>query len=106
MECSGLACATLNQLGSPIVAMVQPSKAWVRHDSTGSRGGSSASRCLLRKTKMRAVFMVVTDVFKEQPFQMVFIERDDMMQQRAAPSLCSGSVGLGTILLEAKLSFL
>ena len=64
--------------------MVQPSKSWVRHDPTGSRGGSSASRCLLRKAKMRAVFMVVADVFREQPFQMVFIERDDMIQQVVA----------------------
>ena len=58
--------------------MVQPSKSWVRHDPTGSRGGSSASRCLLRKAKVRAVFMVVADVFREQPFQVVFIEPDDM----------------------------
>jgi len=75
---------TLNQLGGPIVAMVQPSKSSVRHDPTGSRGGSSARRCLLRKTKMRAVFLVIADVFREQPFQMAFIERDDMIQQVAA----------------------
>lgn len=53
--------------------MVQTSKPWVRHDPTGSRGGSSASRCLLRKAKMRAVFVVVADVFREQPFQMPFL---------------------------------
>ncbi len=76
--------ATLNRLGGPIVAMVQPSKAWVRHYRTVSRGGSSPSRCLLRKAKMRAVFVVVADVFREQPFQMMFIERDDMIQQVAA----------------------
>ena len=76
--------ATLNQLGGPIIAMVQPSKAWVRHDRTKSCGGSSAGRCLPRKAKMRAVFMVVADVFREQPFQMVFIERDDMIQQVVA----------------------
>jgi hypothetical protein len=33
---------------------------------------------LLRKAKVRAVFMVVADVFREQPFQVVFIEPDDM----------------------------
>ena len=76
--------ATLNQLGGPIVAMVQPSKAWVRHDRIASSGGSSAGRCLLRKAKMRAVLLVVADVFREQPFQMAFIERDDMIQQVAA----------------------
>ena len=70
--------------GGPIVAMVQPSKASVRYDRTASSGGSSAGRCLLRKAKMRAVFMVVTDVFREQPFQMAFIERDDVVQQVTA----------------------
>ena len=30
---------------------------------------------------MRAVFVVVADVFGEQPFQMTFIDRDDMVQQ-------------------------
>ena len=69
------------KLRGPIVAMVQPAKPWVRDDPTGSRGGSSASRCLLRKAEMRAVFMVVADGFGEQPFQMLFIERDNMIQQ-------------------------
>jgi hypothetical protein len=64
--------------------MVQPSKASVRHDRTASSGGSSAGRCLLRKAKMRAVFVVVADVFREQPFQMAFMEPDDMIQQFAA----------------------
>ena len=67
--------------GGPIVAMVQPSKSSVRHEPTGSRGGSSADRRLLRKAKVRAVFVVVADVFREQPFQMAFIERDDVVQQ-------------------------
>jgi hypothetical protein len=66
--------------------MVQPSKSWVRHGSTGSRRGSSAGRCLLRKAKVRAVFLVVADVFREQPFQMAFIQRDDIIQQVAAAS--------------------
>ena len=33
---------------------------------------------------MRAVFLVIADVFRKQPFQMAFIERDDMVQQVAA----------------------
>ena len=76
--------ATLNQLGGPIVTVVQPSKAWVRYDPTGSRGGSSASRCLLRKAKVRPVFVIMADVIRQQPFEVVFIERDDMIQQVAA----------------------
>src|SRR5919108_5558306 len=70
MECSDLAGP--RNVESIRRAMVQTSKPWVRHDPTGIRGGSSASRCLLRKAKMRAVFMVVADVFREQPFQMAF----------------------------------
>ena len=57
--------ATLNQLGGPIVSMVQPSNSRVRHDPTGRRGGSSAGRCLFRKAKMRAVFVVVGNIFAE-----------------------------------------
>ena len=61
--------------------MVQSSQAWARHDPTGTCGGNSASRCLLRKAKMRAVFVVVADVLREQPFQVAFIECDDVVQQ-------------------------
>ena len=61
--------------------MVQPSKPCVRQDPTGNRRASSAGRCLLRKAKMRAVFVVVADVLREHPFQMAFIECDDVVQQ-------------------------
>jgi hypothetical protein len=61
--------------------MVQPSQSWLRHDATGSRTGNSAGRCLLREAKIRAVFVVVADVLGEQPFQMTFIDCDDMVQQ-------------------------
>lgn len=33
---------------------------------------------------MRAVLVVVVDVFGEQPFQMAFIHRDHMIQQVAS----------------------
>lgn len=33
---------------------------------------------------MRAILVVVADVLREQPFQMAFIERDDVIQQVAA----------------------
>ena len=73
--------STKSGSGSSIVAMVQLSQPWLRHDPAGSLTGNSAGRCLLREAKMRAVFVVVTDVFSEQPFQMTFIDRDDMVQQ-------------------------
>jgi len=60
--------------------MVESAKSWARHDPTRSRTGNSAGRCLLGKAKMRAVFVMVADVFTEQPFQMAFIERDDVVQ--------------------------
>lgn len=60
--------------GSPTVAMVQHANSRVRHDPTGSRGGSPAARCLLREAKTRAAFLLVADVLRERPFQMVVIE--------------------------------
>ena len=71
--------STKSASGSPIVAMVQPSESWLRHDPTGSGTGNSAGRCLLRESKMRAVFVVVPDVLGEQPFQMAYMDRDDMV---------------------------
>ena len=47
----------------PIVAMVQPAQSRVRHDPTASRAGSSAGWCLLRQAKVRAVFVMVANVF-------------------------------------------
>jgi len=72
--------STKSGSGSPIVAMVQPSQSWLTHHPTGSRAGNSAERCLLGKAKMRAAFVVVADVFSEQPFQVAFINRDDVVQ--------------------------
>ena len=36
---------------------------------------------------MRAVLVVVADVFREQPFQMTFIHRDNMVQQILSAAL-------------------
>lgn len=33
---------------------------------------------------MRAIFVMVADVFREQPFKMAFVESDDVIQQVAA----------------------
>ena len=64
--------------------MVQPSQSSVRYDPTGGRTGSSGGWCLFREAEMRAVFVVVADVLIEQPFQMTFIECDDVVQEVAA----------------------
>ena len=36
---------------------------------------------------MRAVFVVVADVFREQTFQMAFVHRDDVIQQISSAAL-------------------
>ena len=64
--------------------MVQPSQSSVRYDPTGGRTGSSGGWCLFREAEMRAVFVVVADVLIEQPFQMAFMECDDVVQEVAA----------------------
>ena len=64
--------------------MVQPSQPSVRYEPTGGRTGSSGGWCLFREAQMRAVFVMVADVMIEQPFQMAFMECDDVVQEVAA----------------------
>ena len=64
--------------------MVQPSQSSMRYDPTGGRTGNSGGWCLFRETEMRAVFVVVADVLIEQPFQMAFMECDDVVQEVSA----------------------
>jgi hypothetical protein len=42
---------------------------------------SSAVRRFLPQAEMRAILMVVADVFREQPSEMAFIEGNDVIQQ-------------------------
>jgi len=74
-------CYLGSNLGSPIVAMVQPAEAVMRNDATSSHGANSAPRCFLPESKMRAVFVVVANVFREQTFEMASVYRDDVIQQ-------------------------
>ena len=46
-----------------IVAMMQPSQAFMRQDATGGYRATSAVRCSLPESEMRVVFVVVADVF-------------------------------------------
>ena len=66
--------------GSPIVTMVQPAESLLRQDATGASRWSSTVRSSLPESKMGAVLVVVTDVFRKQPFQMALIHRDNMIQ--------------------------
>src|SRR5208282_4400938 len=61
--------------------MMQPAESRVTNDTTGCYGTRSVVRCSLPQSKVRAVFMVVADVFSEQAFQMAFIHRNDVIQQ-------------------------
>jgi hypothetical protein len=62
----------LSGSGSLIVTMMQPTESLVRHDTTGGDATSSVVRRSLPEPKVRAVFVVLADVFREQSFQMAF----------------------------------
>ena len=52
----------------------------MRKDAARSHGVSSAPWRSLPESKMRAVLVVVADVFRKQPFQMAFVHRNDVIQ--------------------------
>ena len=60
---------------------MQPAESLLRQDATGASGMSSTVRRSLRQSEVRAVLVVVADVIREQPFQLRFIYRDNMVQQ-------------------------
>jgi hypothetical protein len=61
--------------------MVQPAESLLRKDPTRSYGTNPAVRCLLLKSEMRTILMMVTNIFREQSLQMAFIQRNDVVQQ-------------------------
>jgi len=67
--------------------MVQPAESLVSKDATRSFGTNPAARCSLPESEMRAVVVIVADVISEQPFQMMFIQRNDVIQQIATTAL-------------------
>ena len=67
--------------GSPIVTMVQPAESLMTEDAAGTYGANPPSRRSLPESQMRAVFVVVADVFRKQSFQMAFVHGDDVIQQ-------------------------
>ncbi len=74
-------------LSNSIIAMMQPTKAAMRNDATSSHRANSAPPRFLPESEMCALFVVVADVFREQPFQMAFFHRDDEIQQIAPAAL-------------------
>src|SRR5258708_13012521 len=67
--------------------MVQSAESFLRKDPTRSSGTNPVVRCPLLKSEMRAVFMMVTNILGEQPLQMAFIQRNNVVQEAstAAP---------------------
>jgi len=67
--------------------MVQSAESFLRKDPTRISGTNPAVRCPLLKSEVRAVFMMVTNILGEQPLQMAFIQRNNVVQEvsSAAP---------------------
>ena len=61
--------------------MVQSAESFLRKDPTRSSGTNPVARCPLLKSEMRAVFMMVTNILGEQPLQMAFIQRNNVVQE-------------------------
>ena len=57
-------------LGSPVVAVMQTAEPRGRNDAADALGRNPILRRFLPESQMRAVLMVVADVFREQPLQM------------------------------------
>jgi hypothetical protein len=66
--------------------MVQPAESLLRKDPTRSYGTNPAVRCPLLKSEMRAVLMVVANMFREQSLQVTFIQRNYVVQQVSSDS--------------------
>ena len=67
--------------------MVQPAESFRNKDGTRSRHTSSVVRRSLSKPQVRPVFVVVADVIRQEPLQVLFIERDHVVQQIAPATL-------------------
>ena len=78
--------------GRPVITMVHSAEPVVRNDATQSYGANPAVRCSLPESEMRTVLVVVTNILREQPLQMLFIHCNDVIQQVSSaafdPALC------------------
>src|SRR6202030_2121144 len=64
-----------------IVTVMQPAEPLMRQDATRGDGTHPVAWCSLPESEMRAVFVVITNVLREQSLQMPFIHRNDVIQQ-------------------------
>lgn len=60
--------------------MMQPAYALMGDDATGGHRATSALGCSLPQPQMRAIFMIVANIFREQTFEMPFIECNHVIQ--------------------------
>jgi hypothetical protein len=56
-------------------------------DRTGTASSRSASGRILCEPEMRPVFVIVADVFGQEPFQMLSVHGDHMIEQVATATL-------------------
>lgn len=70
--------------GSPIVAMMQPTQSFMRNNLSSGNGVTSTVRCSLPDSKMRAVFVVIANVFRQQTLEMSLVYRNDVIRPSAA----------------------
>src|SRR5258708_13068231 len=67
--------------------MVQSAEPLMRKDAARGHRVTSVPWRSLPERKMRAVLVVVADVFRKQPIQMAFVHCDDVVQQVAPTTL-------------------
>src|SRR5260370_33619507 len=60
--------------------MMQSAESVVRNHAARSSGMSPAARCSLPQSQMRAILVIVVNVFGEQSLQMGFVRDDDVIQ--------------------------
>ena len=61
--------------------MMPPAEPILRKDAPRGCGANSVVGSSLPQPKMRAVFVIVADIFGEQTFQMAFVHRNHVIQQ-------------------------
>ena len=93
--------------------MVQTAESRHRnHSTTGicNLDSLASSRRLLIRREMRSGVVIVADVFGHQPFQMVFIQDDDMIEEISpaiadeafSDSILARATGAGAFRLETE----
>src|SRR5437867_13236862 len=61
--------------------MMQPSKSLLRQDATRGYSPTSPVGCSLPQSNVRAVLLIVTNVFREQTFEMPFTHGNNLVQE-------------------------